>query len=132
MSSTTPLDVFVENLLAAMFFETDDEKAIQAFEAGLSEDIRIEVNGAILPRPVYLGIVKGIRKDNVATDLGNPTLAMHVEDAEKQTGTVAQCGKFTLKNKSTGEEKTSSAGTIAKVEFRDGKRVMTSLTEVMS
>ncbi|EJT99853.1 hypothetical protein DACRYDRAFT_109279 [Dacryopinax primogenitus] len=131
MTSIAPLDVWVDNLFGEIWFQPDDEKAFAAFEAALSEDIRIEfVNGAVLPRSVYLGFVKSYRKESFGTDLGNPSLSMNINDADKQTGTVAQFGKFSTKNKATGKETLSTAATIIEVEFRDGKRVMTSLTEV--
>ncbi|EJT99855.1 hypothetical protein DACRYDRAFT_16973 [Dacryopinax primogenitus] len=131
-SAVKPLDVWTNDLIGEIYFNPDDATAFKAFEDYISSDIRIEVNGAVLPRSVYLGIVTRYREEGTGTDLGNPTLSMHVDDVEKQTGTVAQCGKFSTKNKATGAVVNATATTIIKVEFRDGKRVMTSLTEVIA
>jgi len=132
-STTKPLDVWVNDLLDVIWFQPDDELAIQTLEKHLSPDIHIDVNGKVLPRAVYLNMVRGYRKANTATNVSNPTLAMVLDDKEKQTGVVAHGpGKFRAVKKETGEESSATIVTITKVEDVDGERVMTSLTEVLT
>ncbi|KZO96047.1 hypothetical protein CALVIDRAFT_527801 [Calocera viscosa TUFC12733] len=131
-ATVKPLDVWVNDLVDLIFFQPDDEVAIKSFEESISPDIHIDVNGKILTRAAYLGLVHGYRKESVGTNLSNPTLVMAVSDAEKQTGTVAQCGKFSTVNKATGKDVRATGVTLCKVEWVNGKRVLTSLTEVQA
>jgi hypothetical protein len=47
-------------------------------------------------------------------------------------GTVAHISTFAVKNKETGAEKMETSQTIITAAWKDGKRIMTELTEVMT
>ncbi|KZT55532.1 hypothetical protein CALCODRAFT_518711 [Calocera cornea HHB12733] len=131
-AAVKPLDVWVNDLVDDIFFQPDDALAVKSFDESISPAIYIDVNGKKLSREIYLGIVRGYRKEHVGAFVDNPTLAMSVDDKEKQTGVVAQLGKFSSVNKATGKDVRATGLTICKVEIVDGKRMLTSLTEVQA
>jgi hypothetical protein len=64
------------------------------------------------------------------SEQSNIDLLTSQTDSDGKGGSVAQLSKFTLKDKVTGHETHSSAVFIATVEWTEGRRVLTQLTEV--
>lgn len=66
------------------------------------------------------------------SEQSNVDLLTFQTDPEGQGGSVAQLSRFTLKDKVTGHETSSSAVILSTVEWTEGRRVLTQLTEVQS
>ena len=77
-----------------------------------------------------MGAVKQARARDVMTVQSNEEL-LTWEAPDGSGGSVAQLGRWTRKDKTTGEELQFSNLLIANVQIRDGKKVLVEMTEVM-
>lgn len=65
------------------------------------------------------------------TSQSNDELLCAKADEKGKAGSVAHLGRFTLKDKKTGQAVKSASVTLVTVEWIDGARRMTELTEVL-
>jgi hypothetical protein len=78
----------------------------------------------------FVEILKGFQATSVAKLVAIEDLATAPADPAGRTGVVAQVSTFTVTSKADGTAKEHKAVTTVKVEEREGRRVMTKLTEV--
>jgi len=85
-----------------------------------------------MPYQKYLEIVKHARAKDVMTVQSNDEIIAWEAPDGSGTGLVSHLSRWTRKNKQTGEEQSYTDLTVAKVETRNGKRVLVELTEIVN
>ncbi|KAJ5796988.1 uncharacterized protein N7518_005528 [Penicillium psychrosexuale] len=128
--SLVSIGPWLVQLFRDVFFQPDDAVSSQAFDHGVSRDLAVRLNGQNLTFDEFRHAVEDTRAKNYIYEQSNDELLRVEADPRAGGGSVAQLSRFTLKDKSTGHETYSSTVILATIEFVEGRRVLTQLTEV--
>jgi hypothetical protein len=89
----------------------------------------VSINGQKVAPATYLESIKKFHTTSVAKLITIEDLSVSHADSTRRASVVAQLSKFTVTSKTDGKVVENKAVTIVKVEEREGRRVMTMLTE---
>ncbi|KAJ5772539.1 hypothetical protein N7520_003068 [Penicillium odoratum] len=117
-------------LFTKIFFQPDDGVSSQAFDHGVSPDLVVRINGKHLGYHEFRSVIQDTRAKKYISEQSNDELLASQADPEGKGGSVAQLSHFTFKDKVTGHEIYSSTVILATIEWSEGTRLLTQLTEV--
>ncbi|OJJ78474.1 uncharacterized protein ASPGLDRAFT_138850 [Aspergillus glaucus CBS 516.65] len=117
-------------LFTNIFFQPDDIVSSRTFIHGISRGITVRINGNYMTYDEFRDAIEDARAKNYISEQQNDELLESQTDPKGTSGSVAQLSQFTLKDKVTGNVTNSSTVILATIEWAEGKRVLTQLTEV--
>jgi len=131
--SSSSLGKWVDQVFDEIFFQPDDELAIKAFEENVSSDFQARINGKSLTRETFKHLVVDARaKDHFSVLTIRELLADNGDGDVGVDGCVSHISTFASKDKETGAPKGESTSlTVISAAWKDGKRIMIDLTEVV-
>ncbi|KAM5341398.1 hypothetical protein ACJ41O_014429 [Fusarium nematophilum] len=125
------LGQWVTDLNKTLFFQPDDELALKAAQEQIDPSFVIKVNHDVFTYDRYKpGIQEARASSTIVQDAFS--IILQWENPENPGGTVAALSKYTSKDKATGKETRKTNLILYEVKWIDGKRKLTSQTEVES